>query len=78
MSLIELSWTAKKNIAVHPSICVNGSVTEKDSKITKMIKYDTQRWSMNLDNSGYVKCKYKYVNLHKGIKDLNSRYSFMM
>ena len=62
-------------LSIHP---YQGIHHRFKSPLTKMIKYDTQHWSMNLDNSGHVKCEYKYVNLHKGIKDRNSRSSFMM
>ena len=38
-------------LSIHP---YQGIHHRFKSPLTNMIKYDTQRWSMNLDNSGHV------------------------
>ena len=90
----DITLNKKTLLFIRPFVSMDLSQTKiQKSKIkkplTKMIKYDTQRWSMNLDNSGYVTqikirelgnefSLTKVRNKKLYLKDLNSRSSFMM
>ena len=67
-----------KSTIVSPSIQpYQGILQIFKNQLAKMIKYDTQRWSMNLDKSGYfmqIKIR-KFAQRDQGLK---SRSSFMM
>ena len=65
-----------RKLCLPPSTLIKGSINDS--------KTHSPRWSNITLSAGvwtwtiaHMLCKYKYVNLHKGIKDLNSRSSFM-